>query len=282
MRANLAVGQNCPVSIELIVWRDTPTISANCPCERFFSALATLRRLFNTNSSFKSLPSYKERYCTSDHSSYSQEVLQHPGVNVVFQRDNSYIRGIESRKSVNVLQGEGQIVGVLFRPGAFHCYFQAPVSTLTDQVVNISDYFTLDNNSFEEELFTLKNKEEKIMIVERLLRQSIPDHDETVDLLNEVIDEIVYNASITKVEHLVHQFGISKRTIQRWFNQYIGVSPKWVIRRYRMHEAMELIERGVDMTQLAMDLCYFDQAHFSKDFKAAVSKSPKQYAKGND
>ncbi|WP_368653004.1 helix-turn-helix domain-containing protein [Ornithinibacillus sp. 4-3] len=213
---------------------------------------------------------------------YTQEVLQHPGVNVVFQPGNSYICGIESRKSVHILQDEGQIVGVLFRPGAFHCYFQAPVSTLTDQVVNISDYFSLDINALEEQLFAVKNKEDKIVIVEQLLRKSMPEHDKTVDLLNEMIDEIVHNVGITKVEHLVDQFGISKRTLQRWFNQYIGVSPKWVIRRYRMHEAIELIERGVDMTVLAMDLGYFDQAHFSKDFKAVIGKSPKQYAKNND
>lgn len=212
-----------------------------------------------------------------EHPPYSQEVLQHPGVNVVFQRGHSYIRGIESRKSINVLQGEGQIVGVLFRPGAFHCYVQAPVSTLTDQTVNISDYFTLNVKAFEKELFSLEREEEKILLVEKLLRQSKPDYNATVDLLNEAIDEIIHNTEITKVEQLVEQFGIPKRTLQRWFNQYIGVSPKWVIRRYRMHEAIDRIERGMDLTQLAMDLGYFDQAHFSKDFKAAVGKSPTQY-----
>ena len=33
-RASLAVGLNCPVSMELIVLRDTPTNSASCACER--------------------------------------------------------------------------------------------------------------------------------------------------------------------------------------------------------------------------------------------------------
>ncbi|AZK48068.1 helix-turn-helix domain-containing protein [Paenibacillus lentus] len=213
---------------------------------------------------------------------YTQEVLQHPGVNVVFQPGNSYICGIESKKSLNILQDKGQIVGILFRPGAFHSYFKASVSTLTDQIVNISDYFSLDINSFEKQLFSLQNQDEKIKFVEQLLQQNMPEHDKTVDLLNEVVDKIIYNADITKVEHLVDQFEISKRTLQRLFQQYIGVSPKWVIRRYRMHEAVELIERGVDITQLAMDLGYFDQAHFSKDFKAAIGKSPKQYAKSSD
>ena len=38
------MGQNCPVSIELIVWRDTPTISDKAACDKLFSALATFKR----------------------------------------------------------------------------------------------------------------------------------------------------------------------------------------------------------------------------------------------
>ncbi|MDF2651939.1 MAG: AraC family transcriptional regulator [Paenibacillus sp.] len=209
---------------------------------------------------------------------YSQEILQHPGVNVVFERGNSRISGIESGKSAVVLQEEGEIVGVLFRPGAFHCYFQAPVSSLTDRIVSISDYFPLDQNAFEGELFALEDKEKRIELVERLLRRSMPERDKTVDLLNEIINGIIHDRDITKVEHLVDRFNIAKRTLQRLFSQYIGVSPKWVIQRYRMHEAGELIESGMDLTRLAMNLGYTDQAHFSKDFKAAIGKSPKQYA----
>ena len=35
--ANFAVGLNCPVSIELIVFRETPTSSANSVCDIFIS-----------------------------------------------------------------------------------------------------------------------------------------------------------------------------------------------------------------------------------------------------
>ena len=44
--ANLAVGLNCPVSIELIVFRDTPTISANADWESFCSALIFFKLFF--------------------------------------------------------------------------------------------------------------------------------------------------------------------------------------------------------------------------------------------
>lgn len=47
MSASLAVGLNCPVSIELIVLRDTPTISASCVCDNFNSVRASFSRFFN-------------------------------------------------------------------------------------------------------------------------------------------------------------------------------------------------------------------------------------------
>lgn len=209
---------------------------------------------------------------------YCQEVLQHPGVNVVFERGSSRINGIESKKSAHLLQGEGRIFGVLFRPGAFHCYFQAPVSELTDHVAAVSDYFPIESAAFEAELFAHEDKQRQIETVERLLRLHMPEPDAKVDLINEVVDLIIEDRDITKVEQLADRFGMPKRTLQRLFNQYVGVSPKWVIQRYRMHEAGECIESGMELTQLAMNLGYADQAHFSKDFKAAVGKTPKQYA----
>ena len=41
MSASLAVGLNWPVSIELIVFRETPTSSASCDWERHFSQRLT-------------------------------------------------------------------------------------------------------------------------------------------------------------------------------------------------------------------------------------------------
>jgi AraC-like DNA-binding protein len=36
---------------------------------------------------------------------------------------------------------------------------------------------------------------------------------------------------------------------------------------------------AVDLPRLALDLGYFDQAHFIKDFKAMVGRAPGEYAK---
>jgi hypothetical protein len=51
----------------------------------------------------------------------------------------------------------------------------------------------------------------------------------------------------------------------------------------RLHEAVERLDRGdhVDLGFLARDLGYFDQAHFARDFRAAVGRPPAAYARGS-
>ncbi len=50
--------------------------------------------------------------------------------------------------------------------------------------------------------------------------------------------------AITRVEDLCALAGCSKRTLQRLFREYVGVTPKWVLQRIRLHEAAERMASG--------------------------------------
>ncbi len=58
-----------------------------------------------------------------------------------------------------------------------------------------------------------------------------------------------------------------------------GASPKWVIRRYRLHELVERLKAGeaLNGAQMALDLGYSDQAHLINDFRSIVGYSPSRY-----
>ncbi len=51
--------------------------------------------------------------------------------------------------------------------------------------------------------------------------------------------------------------------------------------RYRLQEAAEPLAGGeiVNWLKMALDLGYFDQAHFIKDFKMIVGRTPAEYAR---
>lgn len=55
----------------------------------------------------------------------------------------------------------------------------------------------------------------------------------------EMVYAVAGDRRIVKAEDLVARYGMNKRTLQRLFSKYVGVSPKWVIQRYRLHEAAE-------------------------------------------
>jgi AraC-like DNA-binding protein len=100
-----------------------------------------------------------------------------------------------------------------------------------------------------------------------------------VALAARIVDRIISDRAVTKVEHVASAFATTRRTLQRLFSRYVGVTPKWVIGRHRLHEAADAIGAGADVARLAFELGYFDQAHFIKDFKAVVGVTPAEYAK---
>lgn len=77
----------------------------------------------------------------------------------------------------------------------------------------------------------------------------------------------------------VSRWQLTPRTLQRLFNQHVGIGPKWVINRYRMHEALDRVDADAAVNWAALELGCFGQAQFIRDFKALVRRSPPEYAR---
>jgi AraC-like DNA-binding protein len=209
-----------------------------------------------------------------------QENIPHPCVNLVFEHGRSGIFGVAQAKSARLLEGTGMAFGVKFRPGAFYPFFKAPLSTLTNRMIPISTVFDAQAAAqTEAAVLPAPTDLDSVSLTEAFLRSHLPPPDANVLHVNQIIDCIIEDRSITQVDHLAARFAIHKRALQRLFSQYVGVSPKWVIQRYRLHEAAEQIATGsISPAALALELGYFDQSHFIRDFKAIVGQSPMQYA----
>ena len=196
-----------------------------------------------------------------------QETLPHPCVNMVIEPDRARVYGVETRRSGQLLRGRGRAVGTKFRPGAFRPFVDFDVAELTDRSLPIRDVFGAV-------------PEADISAVEEFLRERLPERDANVALIADMARAMLADPSLTRVEDLTRTFGISARSLQRLFRRYVGVGPKWVLQRYRLHEAAERIAdgEGGDWAAFAIELGYFDQAHFIKDFKTLVGCSPAEYA----
>lgn len=212
---------------------------------------------------------------------YISENLPYPSVHLVFDKDNTKIFGVITTKFSRRLEGKGRVFGIKFRPGAFYPFIKSPVSRLTNQIIGVADVFGEDCVALEKAILALEDEKAMVELAENFLRGRLPEEDENVALINRTIDCIVTHRDITKVDDVVRHMSVNKRTLQRLFSQYVGVSPKWVIKRYRLYDAAEKLASGdaLDCSRIALDLGYFDQAHFIKDFKAIIGRTPAEYAR---
>ena len=209
------------------------------------------------------------------------ETLPHPSVHMIFEDGKSRIGGIARARFTRMLEGRGGVFAVKFRPGGFYPFAGFPISSLSDRTVELAEVFGADGEMLDRAVVAEGTDDRRIAVIEAFLRSRRPAPDENVTRLSEMVYAVARERGILKVEDLVQRYGVNKRTLQRLFAKYVGVSPKWVIQRYRLHEAAERLaaDREVGQAALALSLGYTDQAHFVRDFKAAVGTSPAAYAR---
>jgi AraC-like DNA-binding protein len=72
---------------------------------------------------------------------------------------------------------------------------------------------------------------------------------------------------------------LSIRQLQRQFDETTGVSPKTLARTIRFEAIRErlMFDPNANLTELAYEFGYTDQAHFIKDFRAFTDKTPSEF-----
>lgn len=199
---------------------------------------------------------------------YRQLIVPYPNVHLSFRAGVAEVHGVSTGHVFRELDGSGRVFGVAFQPGCFRPFLGRPVQSITDRTVAAAGIFRDLPDDAE------------VQTVERMLRANLPERDPKAELATEIVDRIVTEPTILRVDLLASECGTSVRRLQRLFAEHVGVGPKWVIRRYRLREVTERMAAGdrIHWATLAADLGYADQAHFVRDFRAMFGESPTSYA----
>ncbi|NRA89420.1 MAG: helix-turn-helix domain-containing protein, partial [Rhizobiales bacterium] len=214
----------------------------------------------------------------------TQQVIPHPSCHLTFLKNNSTFNGIQQNIYQHKLSGRGNIVGTKFTPAGFQPFAKQAIMRMpeiTNQTINIKNIFKIDVKPFEKTILDLKNHQDKIQKIEQEIFDNIPSIDDHIIRLNHLVKQIETNKNIRKVKDISNLFDLDERQIQRLFSKYIGINAKWIINRYRIHDALDALAPAQEFnwSELALELGYFDQAHFIKDFKQLVGNSPAKYSK---
>lgn len=221
--------------------------------------------------------------------SFSQAVLTHPSVHISMENQQSQIYGVQREVFIRRLQGKSQVLGIKFKPGGFYPYYRRPMHSLTDQrcstEIIVCEQVKALIRHCSLELAALDAADTKVGELINKLDRGLSRHQPQLnnaiinDLqrVNRIID-VIKNSPTFKVNEICQLVELAPRPMQRLCQKMIGVTPKWLINRYRMHWIAEKLKQGYsDWNAFVDQFSYTDQAHFINDFKKHIGKTPGLY-----
>lgn len=197
------------------------------------------------------------------------------------------VHGVVQKVFALELPVAGRVAGVAFHPGGLAALLDADVGELSGRVVPASEVLGASVRELARQV--LAEPEEDVR------RQAFVDH--LGELLEPRLDRVMADAGYrtvraasdlmrarehTALEPVARSLGVSGRTLQRLFSRYVGASPLWVLRRYRLQDAAAAIDagQGTDLASLAAELGFSDQAHLTRSFTQVIGVPPSVYRHG--
>jgi AraC-like DNA-binding protein len=225
--------------------------------------------------------------------SHRQQVLTHPGANIsvghanaragqraagpVEARLNGVARGLTSR----LLVGSGWTLAAMTRPGGLGAFVAGSAAAFTDRVVPLGSAIGVAEAALVAQIAAEPDEAARAGLLAAALEQAVePERAGPARQVAGAARLAEDNRSVRRLADLSDLAGLGPRTLQRMFLRYAGVSPMWVIRRYRLLDAAESVREGtpVSWADVAAGLGYADQAHLTRDFRAAIGQTPAAYA----
>jgi AraC-like DNA-binding protein len=222
--------------------------------------------------------------------SHPSQVISHPTVSLTAELGDHPRAGVDRRRAVVVtgvatrrfdveLRGEGRVCGVRFRPGGLAALSRRAASGWTDRTVPAT---TVLPSRLCDELLDpglVADPAAWAAAADARLAALDPGPDERYDQLLRVVGDMLADRSLLAVADVAARHGLGARALQRLFLHYVGVGPKWMLARYRLHDVVGEIDAGYDGTlaDLAHAYGWYDQAHFIRDFVALVGVTPGEY-----
>lgn len=230
---------------------------------------------------------------------FRQQVLGHPVTHLTvedaeggllhgYAMPATLVHGLVSTVFTVDLPVAGRVAGLAFRPGGLAALLDTDVRELTDRAVPAERILGPGVRALAEEVLTEPSEAARRAAFGRYL------HDLLGPRLDRVREDTAYRTVREAVELMrarehvtlapvADTLHVSGRTLQRMFARYVGISPLWVLRRYRLQDATAAIDagQGQDLAALAASLGFADQAHFTRAFTQVVGVPPSRYRSGS-
>jgi AraC-like DNA-binding protein len=169
---------------------------------------------------------------------------------------------------------------VHYTPWGISPFAGMPANGLRDRWVPVDAVWQRSLDRIRNQLGDSASATETLRVLEEELRSRLAEAPSRgLDLVQHAGRRLEASHGAVPVGALADAAGVSCNHLAAQFKSHVGVTPKQVARIYRFARLIVSVDarRPVDWSELAQTAGYFDQAHFSREFKDFTGHTPTQY-----
>ena len=168
------------------------------------------------------------------------------------------------------LAGNLDRLGIRFHPGGAFQLLGLDISQLQGQELSLNQ-LGLARPLLQEQLAEAALRSARLQIIDNWLLQEARRFNAQLGLVQRLLPKLAQ----LSVEEISHQAAMSRRQLERKFQQQVGLSPIKLKQLLRVKQARQIISQHaeVSLTQIALDTGFYDQAHFIRQFQQVTGQT---------
>lgn len=190
----------------------------------------------------------------------------------------SFVYGQISRFHNVISNGRIGILVVVFQPYGAHSLLNIPAHELTDTIISLQDLWGSEINILEESIVHANNNLDRINLIEQFLIKKLRKAPDVI--IEKAVDVVYQHHGLISMGQLTGHMQMNERLLERKFRENIGISPKNFAGTIRLQYFLKLLRNksaDTNLTNLAYECGYYDQAHLIREFRKHVGITPGKY-----
>jgi AraC-like DNA-binding protein len=205
------------------------------------------------------------------------EPVQLIGQNGNIRMFRTGLTGLQSwPRHVQVTTKTGFIL-VYFKPGGASAFLPCSMAELTDQHADLGGILPLvEVNEIFQRVLGATTRTERASILQKFLVNRLTK-EKTDQVVLWAVSRLQDTWGTVPIRELAREFSISQRQLERRFRAQIGFLPKQFAMLCRFRYSLQMGAKGLPTIEIAHRCGFFDQAHFTRQFKDRTGLPPKNY-----
>ena len=169
---------------------------------------------------------------------------------------------------------------IRFYPYGFANFVTMPIKDLANKETPIELLFgAYTAKELEQKIIHAADTKQRIEIIENFLLEKLNDKITIDNIVKQTVEALLSSNGTESITTILKEDLSKRRQLERNFKKQIGISPKQLGKVIRLQTALKMLlnKKKDNLTNIAYESEYFDQAHFIKDFKEFTGINPKEF-----